>query len=60
MWAQDTYVKVVTIPIPEALFRLSQDELDYKNIKDDMTARHEAMIKWGNTDVYVIVVVKFL
>ena len=22
---------------------------DYKNIKDDMTARHEAMIKWEKT-----------
>ena len=28
MWAQDTYVNVITIPIPEALFRLSQPELD--------------------------------
>ena len=28
MWAQDTYVNVITIPIPEALFRLSQGELD--------------------------------
>jgi hypothetical protein len=26
IWAQDTYVNVVTIPIPEALFRLSQGE----------------------------------